>query len=106
MHALSIPGAAVDLATTPWNNVNDGRWFRVRVQIFPDGRCGVAIDGRPITITGVGVRSDARYLAVLDGNSYHTRVLTGPVDIWTGIRPGVDWLAFDTAQVKPRHRGR
>ncbi|HUX34262.1 MAG TPA: AAA family ATPase [Gemmatimonadaceae bacterium] len=106
MHALSIPAAAFDLASTPWNDINDGRWFRVRIQIFPDGRCGVAIDGRPISITGVGVRSDARYLAVLDGNSYHTRVLTGPVDLWTGIRPGVDWLAFDTAQATPGRKRR
>lgn len=100
MHALSIPGAPVDLASTPWNHLNDGRWFRLRVQIFPDGRCGVAIDGRPLTIAGVGVQPDARYIAVLDGNSYHTRVLTGPVDVWTGIRPGVNWLAFDTAHAR------
>ncbi|MDE3217516.1 MAG: hypothetical protein KGO03_14000, partial [Gemmatimonadota bacterium] len=81
-----------------------GRWFRVRLQIFADGRCGVAVDGRPIALTSVGSVPDARYVAAIEGSSVHTRILTGPVEIWTGIKPGVDWLAFDTAHaaLKPR----
>lgn len=102
---LQVPGAFLnpDFAVGP--PIHDGHWFRVRLQLFPDGRCGVAIDGRPLSITTTGGMPGGRYFATIDGQSYHTRILTGPVEIWTGIKPGVDWLAFDTARVaaaKPR----
>ncbi|HEU4988846.1 MAG TPA: AAA family ATPase [Gemmatimonadaceae bacterium] len=84
----------------------DGHWFRVRVQLFSDGRCGVAIDGRPVAIVPVGPPPTTRYVGVIDGASYHTRILTGPVEIWTGVKPGVDWLAFDTTQTAAAHRRR
>ena len=106
IHAAQILGAftsADHLAAKP---LYSGHPFRVRLQVFPDGRCGVAIDGRPVAIASLGALPHGKYFLELQGQSYHTRILTGPVDIWTGIRPGVDWLAFDTAQVKPRHRGR
>ena len=32
-------------------NVRDGAWWTLRLQILPDGRCGVAIDGRVVWIS-------------------------------------------------------
>jgi DNA-binding SARP family transcriptional activator len=100
IHTLSVSGLSVDPDTMFRPSLHDGHWFRLRLQLFPDGRCGVAINGRPIAIANTGALPATRYFVDLEGQSYHTRMLTGPVDVWTGIRPGVDWLGFDTTRAR------
>ena len=97
IHALSTPGGIVDPDTIFRPPLHDGHWFRIRVQLFPDGRCGVAIDGRPVAISSTGAPPTGKYFVDIEGQSFHTRILTGSVEVWTGVRAGVDWVGFDTA---------
>lgn len=69
----------------------EGRWYRVQVQLFPDGRCGVAVDGRPVWVSGTALPLDRPFRVVLQGNSAGTRMLFGPVEVWEGVRGDVDW---------------
>lgn len=69
----------------------EGRWYRVRVQLFPDGRCGVAVDGRPVWVSGSTLPLDRPFRVVLHGNSAGTRMLFGPLEVWEGVRGDVDW---------------
>jgi len=67
------------------------RPYRVRIQVFPDGRCGFAVDGRPLFVAPLPLVTAAPYHLVLQGKSVGTRMLVGRVEMWTGVRPGVDW---------------
>jgi hypothetical protein len=70
-----------------------GRWWRLRVQVLPDGRCGIAVDGKPVWLSERPIRTDLRYRLALQGMSFHTRILFGPVAVWQGVRRDVDWEA-------------
>ncbi|HTI63961.1 MAG TPA: AAA family ATPase [Gemmatimonadaceae bacterium] len=74
-----------------------GQPYRLRVQLFPDGRCGVAVDGRPLVIVPGRPLADARYRLIIAGNSAQTDILVGPVRMWTGVQPDVPWLQLDLA---------
>ncbi len=66
--------------------LRNGERFKVLMQLFPDGRCGVAIDGRPLFLGAPSyLRRDAR--VILEGNSQETRNLVGPVQVHEGIAP-------------------
>src|SRR6185436_12528758 len=53
-----------------------GRPFRLTMQIFPDGRCGVGIDGKAVW-TAPAVFFQPRFHLMLAGNSVDTRMLIG-----------------------------
>jgi hypothetical protein len=77
--------------------LNDGRWYRVRLQIFPSGRCGIAINGHAVFISpGLGPLRHP-VLPIIQGNTVDTRMLVGHVVIRSGIPNDVDWttLEFD-----------
>jgi hypothetical protein len=76
-----------ELADPAWSR---GQPFVIRVQVFPDGRCGVAIDGRARWISAPEAWSDSAYVD-LRSNAWRTRALVGHVTVWTGVPPGVDW---------------
>jgi|GEM_PF-445657 len=82
-----------------------GRWFRIRLQIFADGRCGVALDGRPVWMSRRPVATDRPFRAILSGNSAGTRMLFGPVTVWQGVMDGVDWAALGPPGVRPTSAG-
>ncbi len=68
-----------------------GRWLHFRLQLFPDGRCGVAFDGQPLAVTqGPGPWHPYVHLEI-GGNSYRTRILVGPVRIRRGVPNDIDW---------------
>ncbi len=73
-----------------------GGWHRVRVQIFPDGTCGFALDGKPVWRAIESQPLNHRFRVVIMGKSFHTEVLVGPVTVWQGVRNDVDWSALDT----------
>jgi hypothetical protein len=75
--------------------VRDGQPFRALVQVFPDGRCGAAFDGRALWVSAPGY-FDREARVMLVGNSQETRVLVGRVRVGTGIAPHVAWAALDT----------
>jgi hypothetical protein len=68
-----------------------GRWFTLRLQIFPDGRCGIALDGRPIALGKPQSLGGSTGRVVLHGQSYQTRILVGRVEVFTGVRDDIDW---------------
>lgn len=79
--------------------VASGEPYTVRIQIFPDGTCGVAVNGEPFFRGDLTTHDEAPDRIVLMGESLNTRILVGPVDVWEGVRDGVDWsvLVWDPA---------
>lgn len=69
----------------------DGDWWHLRIQIFPDGRCGVAVNGVPVWRGLDPLPMNAPYWIRLGHQSADTRVLHGPLEVWTGVRTDVDW---------------
>lgn len=69
-----------------------GVWIDVDLQLFPDGRCGVALAGRAQWISSVAVPTDMPMALMLEGKSVRGRALIGPLEVWIGVRPGIDWL--------------
>jgi DNA-binding SARP family transcriptional activator len=75
-------------------SVNSGKWYSLVLQLFPDGRCGIAVDGKPLAITRDVMPPAERYWVVLEGNSVGSRMLAGPLEVWSGVRDDVDWAAL------------
>lgn len=75
--------------------VDSGKWYSVVAQIFPDGRCGVAVEGKPLMISHTTIPPSDRYWVVVDGNSVGNRMLVGPLRVWTGVRSDLDWAALN-----------
>lgn len=87
------------------SQVRSGEWHRFRLQLFPDGSCGVAVDGVPILHETGPVSLDRPFRLVLDGNSYLTKMLHGPLVVWTGVKGDIDWrvLAEDRTSILPHN---
>jgi hypothetical protein len=84
-----------------------GEPYRVRIQLFPDGTCGVALDGQPLVRSEAPTFSDVPDRLVISGSSLGTRMLVGPLEVWEGVRTDIDWstLQWDhdaTAWLRPR----
>jgi hypothetical protein len=81
--------AAVDSAAargTSWT------W---RLQILPDGRCALAVNGRPAAIIDRPMSlGDSLHILVF-GWSYGTRMLVERLEAWEGVRRDVDWSVLD-----------
>ena len=71
-------------------------WHRVRVQIFPDGGCGIAIDGRPVWISTAKLLRRGPPIVFAYGMSYQPDLLVQEIETWEGIRGGVDWTKAPT----------
>jgi hypothetical protein len=78
--------------------VTTGRPYTLRIQIFPDGRCGFALNGEPLAVLGPPLSFARRFRVRLEGNSYETQMAAGPVEIWQGVRDDIDWAAFEARQ--------
>jgi DNA-binding SARP family transcriptional activator len=78
-----------------------GRAWTLRIQFFPDGTCGFALNGRVIARDSVGVAIADPMRVVLGGKSVRTSIRIGRVEVWEGIRDGVDWLALDRSAPPP-----
>lgn len=68
-----------------------GDWTRLRLQIFPDGRCGVAVNGRAVVVGERRVALGSHVMLVLHGYSHRTTMRVGALDVWRGVRQDVDW---------------
>ena len=70
-----------------------GAWWTLRMQLFPDGRCGIAVNGRVVWISSGAVPLDAPFWIRLGDESAFATLLHGPLKIWTGVRTDVAWTA-------------
>jgi hypothetical protein len=68
-----------------------GGWWTLRVQLFLDGRCGVAVNQRVLWISPVPVRLDGEYRLWLGNEALDSKILHGPLQFWTGVRTDIDW---------------
>jgi DNA-binding SARP family transcriptional activator len=68
-----------------------GRWFRLRIQFFPDGTCGYAIDGHVLDHGSSHHPSNTKFAVRIDGQTAQSRLLVGPLTVWEGVPPGVNW---------------
>jgi hypothetical protein len=68
-----------------------GTAHTVTIQIFPDGTCGVAVDGHAQVRSESSLRLFEPFRLVLEGRSDQTEVLVGDVRLWTGINTEIDW---------------
>ena len=69
-----------------------GERIRVRLQLFPDGRCGAAVNGRVVGIAAALPATRTRRAHVfIYGNSPETRAVVGPLTISRGIMDGILW---------------
>ena len=76
--------------------------YRVRVQLFPDGRCGVAVNGRAVWLSAAPALGAASARVALQGMSVDARMLVGRVTVFTGVKPDVDWSRVPNAIAAPR----
>jgi DNA-binding SARP family transcriptional activator len=92
--SLTLTGGSVGASKRAPLLLRSGRWYTVRIQVFPDGRCGLAINGKPVLILEAQLPLDLAYRLNLDGNSVGTQMLVGPLEVWEGVKGGVDWSAL------------
>jgi hypothetical protein len=67
-----------------------GTPFHLRIQTFPDGRCGVAINGVPVAVGQLPANATLGRLA-LWGNSVGTTMAVGKITVRTGVQRDIDW---------------
>lgn len=79
-------------------NARTGLPFRVVMQIFPDGRLGVALNGRATWVGAANFFQPAVHL-MLAGNTVDTRIVVGHLRIVAGIAPNIAW---DSAAARKR----
>ncbi|NUQ11759.1 MAG: PD40 domain-containing protein, partial [Gemmatimonadaceae bacterium] len=68
-----------------------GDWWTLRMQILPDGRCGVAVNDSVIWLSPEPIALTGEYRLRIGDESMGTKLLHGPLQVWTGVRTDVDW---------------
>jgi hypothetical protein len=68
-----------------------GAWWTLRVQILPDGRCGIAINGRVLRLSTEPIPLNATYRLWLGDESAGVKLLHGPLHVWKGVRTDIQW---------------
>lgn len=85
---IQNPAPSARIAAPAW--LRTGRAFRALVQVFPDGRCGFALDGEPLWISAPAFRATNARVKI-DGRSVGTRLLVGALRVGTGVARQVRW---------------
>ncbi len=91
-HATASGNTARDFdlgdAATP---LRSGAWWTLRMQILPDGRCGIAINNTVLWLSPEPIRLTGEFRVRLGDESADTKILHGPLQVWTGVRTDIDW---------------
>jgi DNA-binding SARP family transcriptional activator len=77
-------------ATLP-RSVSSGAALKLVLQLFPDGSCGAAIDGKPVAHMRAAGTPIRRARLTISGQSMYTRVAIGRVDLKAGTSPDIEW---------------
>jgi hypothetical protein len=80
------------------SGLGNGQWLTMRLQIFPDGRCGIALNGHPLQRPAFALPRDQPFAVRIGYASAGTHVLNGPITVWQGVRTDIDWEAPDTSR--------
>ncbi|MCC6931248.1 MAG: AAA family ATPase [Gemmatimonadaceae bacterium] len=91
MPYVSFVGASTLALAPPDARIFDGAWATIRLQLLPDGRCGVAIDGVPLAIVRSSGPPSTEARVQSDGNSRATRMLVGRMTVYEGVPADIDW---------------
>jgi hypothetical protein len=89
-----------------------GERIRVQIQIFPDGRCGVALNGVPIVLSAARIIPDSAVRVIIFGNTRDSKVVVGPLEVRSGVARDIDWSRLGDPvpnaprDVPPRPTGR
>ncbi|MES2306798.1 MAG: AAA family ATPase [Gemmatimonadota bacterium] len=73
------------------NTLRSGDWYDVRVQIFPDGTCGMAINGIPVGRSETAVAPRDSVAVSIEGQTVGSQLLVGPLKVWSGVPGDIDW---------------
>lgn len=84
----------------PWVRRGD-RWWTVRIQLMPDGRCGVAVNGRPVWLSPTPRAFHRPWRLRLGFAAQRALMLHGPMRLWRGVPGDLDWSALDTMNGRP-----
>lgn len=87
LYRARTPGGKVRVDSV----VPTGDPYKLRLQIFPDGTCGVALNGKPLARTTVSPPLEVPHRVILAGKSLETKMLVGSLEVWEGVRTDVDW---------------
>jgi DNA-binding SARP family transcriptional activator len=72
-----------------------GDWYTVRLQLFQDGTCGVAVNGVALERSHARISTAAPLHLRLEGGSTDTQLRIGAVALWEGLKGDVDWSGVD-----------
>jgi len=90
--SLALQGARGPLRTVGAPDVvKSRRWYEVVVQVLPDRRCGVAVNGEVLGFTAPSLTPLDSVYPSFFGNSVETMILIGEVHVGNGVAPGIDW---------------
>jgi len=77
-----------------------GKPWVLTLQVLPDGRCGMAINGRVLRVATVQVGTSVPRHVIIDGQSVRSRILVDRMEVWLGVRQDIDWSSVDTPRVR------
>ncbi|MBK8002878.1 MAG: hypothetical protein IPK12_02780 [Gemmatimonadetes bacterium] len=84
----------------PWVRRAD-RWWTVRIQLLPDGRCAVAVNGHPVWLSVMPRALHRPWRLELGFAAQRALMLHGPMRVWRGVPTDIDWSALDTLNGRP-----
>lgn len=97
LHQFEITAGSTMASVLPLDlvgrDIAAGGWWRLRLQILPDGRCGVAVNGKVVWLSEEGISLDRPFWLRLGDASPGAVLLHGPLEMWTGVRTDLDWVA-------------
>ncbi len=71
--------------------LESGAWWTLRLQILPDGRCGIAVNNTVVWISANPIPRASEFRVRIGEESAETKILHGPLQVWTGVRTDIDW---------------
>lgn len=84
--------------------LTDGRWAWVELQVLPDGRCGVAVDGTPIGLTRTRQPVGRLVELMIQGYAHRTQSLVDTVEVYRGVLHPEWWTALDATYLQGKAR--
>jgi hypothetical protein len=72
-------------------SMTSGEPVELLLQVFPDGSCGLALDGKPLIHVSSGRPLSRNLRLILFDQAKNTRIAIGAVDLFRGVVPSLDW---------------